>query len=200
MILNKELIADPAIQSSLSEIIEWKDVPWTWEAQEKFVEQMNKLRSLCKNREAVLMDYFGEDWSPFSAILNHDVKSTSTVDRDKKVITYLTTFLDNKRGGEVLFNYGISHTFLNGAGFGKMLNKDLRYAGKVCSIYPYYQLPVEEKSKIQLRKDSYLPITIIAELEQYPTYALVNLQHRGLYPNQFKVSQWVYVIPKAKQL
>ncbi len=199
MILHKEALSDAAIQFSINKIIEWKTTPWTWEGQEKFVDQMNALRSLCKNKEALLMQYFGEDWLAFAAILNHNVKSKSTVDRDKKVIKYLTTFLTNKSGGEVLFNYGISHTFLNGVGFGKMLDKNSRYAGKVCSIYPYYQLPPEEKSKIQSRKDSYLPINIIAELEQYTPYALINLEHRGLYPTQFKISQWVYVIPKAKQ-
>ncbi|HVF97240.1 MAG TPA: hypothetical protein VM871_07975, partial [Flavisolibacter sp.] len=184
----------------INKIVEWKNVAWTWEGQEKYVGQMEELRSLCKKQEVALMKYFGDDWVSFLTILNHDVKSKSTVDRDKKAVKYIMAFLDGKGAGNVLFNYGISHTFLNGIGFGKMLNENSQYSGKVCSIYPYYQLPNEEKSKIQQRKDSYLPTSIFSELESCSSYTLINLEQRGLYPKAFKISQWVYVIPKVKQL
>jgi len=198
MTRGKAPFPDHSIQSALEKIIEWKDIRWSWEGQNKFVKQMKKLSSLCEKQVSALMAYFGEDWPAFSAIISHDVKSKTTVDRDKRGLKYVKTFLDTKEEGNVLFNYGISHAFLNGMGMGKMLNEDSQYRGKVCGIYPYYQLSFEEKSKIEQRKDSYLPVNILPELESFPSYALVNMEQRGLYPNEYKISQWVYVIPKAK--
>jgi hypothetical protein len=160
---------------------------------------MEEVKLLYKKQEEKLAAYFGHDWPVFSAIVNNDVKSKSTVDRDKRGLKYVKGFLENKAEGNVLFNYGISHTFLNGIGMGKLLNNDPAYRGKVCSIYPYHQSPGEEKSKIRLRKDSYLPVDMLAELEAYTSDILINVEHRGLYPKEFKISQWVYVIPKAKQ-
>ena len=198
MTKGKAPFPDYSIQSALEKIIKWKDIRWSWEEQDEFVKQMKKLSSLCEKHQSALMAYFGEDWPAFSAIISHDVKSKSTVDRDKRGLKYVKGFLDTKEEGNVLFNYGISHAFLNGIGMGKMLNEDPQYRGKVCSIYPYYQLSSEEKSKIEQRKDSYLPVTILSELESFPSYALVNMEQRGLYPKEYKISQWVYVIPKAK--
>ena len=199
MVSGKEAFTDHAIQSIISKITQWKTIPWTWAEQDKFVELMKELQSLCKQHEPALKTYFGEDWSAFSAIVYHDVKSKSTVDRDKKGFKYVKAFLQSKGSGNVLFNYGISHAFLNGIGMGKMLNDDPLFNGKVCSLYPYYQLPPQEKTSIQQRKDSYLPVGFLTELENQPSHALVNVEQRGLYPKEFKIAQWVYVIPKAKQ-
>jgi hypothetical protein len=199
MIKGKKPFPDPLLQSTIDKIIEWQSTAWTWEGQDLFIKQMKELRSLCKKQEPALMAYFGEEWPSFSAIVNHDVKSKSTVDRDKTGFKYVKAFLETKEDGNVLFNYGISHAFLNGIGMGKLLNNDPVYRGKVCSLYPFYQLPPEEKSKIQQRKDSYLPANFLAELEKLPSYGLVNVEQRGLYPKEFKIAQWVYVIPKAKQ-
>ena len=82
---------------------------------------------------------------------------------------------------------------------GKLLNEDPQYRGKVCSFYPYYRLQADELSKIRQVKDSYLPANFLAEMQTVPPYSLVNMEQRGLYPKEYKISQWVYVIPKVKQ-
>jgi len=199
MTRGKAPFQDPSIQSAIEEIIKWKDVKWTWEVQEQFVDQMKQLQSLCKKQQPALATYFGNDWPSFLAIISHDVDSKSVVTRDKKSINYVRRFLQTKGNGAVLFKLGISHTFLDGMGIGKMLNEDPLYRGQVCSFYPYYQLSPEEKTKIQLRKDSYLPASILSELESLPSYSLINLEQRGLYPKPVSIAQYVYVIPKVNR-
>ncbi|RYF85240.1 MAG: hypothetical protein EON98_07120, partial [Chitinophagaceae bacterium] len=121
MIKGKPPFSETAIRSALDTIIKWQHIPWTWEGQYEFVEQMKTLRSLCKNQSPALAAYFGNDWPSFSAIIDHDVESMPMVKRDKKGIGYVKEFLATKGEGNVLFNLGVAHTFLNGAGIGNLL-------------------------------------------------------------------------------
>jgi len=146
-----------------------------------------------------LAAYFGDDWPAFFAILNHDVESMAMVKRDKKGIGYVKDFLTNKGDGNALFNLGVAHTFLNGAGIGNLLQRDEHFRGKVCGIYPYHLITDQEKEKGQQVQDENLPPEFLAELQTAPDYSLINLEQKGIYPKKYKKTQWVYVIPKIKQ-
>ena len=199
MMKGKPVLNNSSIRSVIEKVIHWEIVPWTWDGQNEFVEQMKALRFLCKDRNSFLEAYFGEDWPSFFAIINHDVESMPMVKRDKKAIGYVKEFLAKKGEGNVLFNLGVAHTFLNGGGIGNFLQRDEKYRDKVCSIYPYHNIPNPEKEKGQQVQDENLPSQFLAELQTTAPYSLINMVQRGIYPKTYKKTQWVYVIPKVKQ-
>jgi len=199
MVKNKKPYSDPALQSLIEKIITWKDTAWSWEGQKIFVQQMAELRPLCKSQQAALEAYFGDDWSAFFTIVNHEVDSNPMVKRDQSSIGYVKNFLATKGDGNVLFNLGVNHTYFDGAGMGSLLQNDELYRGKVCSIYPYHRIPGTEKEKYQQDQDEDLTAALLTELQAVAPYSLVSLEQKGIYPKKNRKIQWVYVVPKAKQ-
>jgi len=195
----KPAFEDTAIQTAIENIIRWDEIKWTWDGQKVFVQQMKNLRGLCKTRAAELAAYFGQDWPSFFAIINHDVESTPQVRRDKESIVYVKEFLEKKGNGNVLFNLGVNHTYFDHAGMGYLLQKDKVFQGGVCSIYPYHRTSNAEKEKYQQEQDENLPTLFLEELQTAADYSLINLEQKGIYPKEYRKSQWVFVIPKLKQ-
>jgi hypothetical protein len=200
MMKSKPPFNDKTIRNVIENIIRWQDIAWTWEGQKKFVEQMNELRSLCKNSEPDLIAYFGDDWPYFSAIINNEVESTPMVKRDKKTIGSVKDFLAKKGEGNVLFNVGVNHAYFDGAGMASLLRDEKEYRDKLCSIYPYHRIPNAEKEKYEQEQDRNLPSTLLTELQTTAPYSLINMAQRGLYPKEYKKTQCVYVVPKVVKL
>ena len=63
----------------------------------------------------------------------------------------------------------------------------------------YICISNHEKEKGQQVQDENLPASFLAEIQNAPAYSLINLVRKGIYPKEYKKTQWVYVIPKLKQ-
>ena len=196
MMRGKASFPDQTIQTAIEEIIKWKDIKWSWEAQSEFVGQMKKLRSLSESQVPALKSYFGEDAASFFSIINHDVESTPMVKRDQNSIGYVKAFLEKKEGN-VLFKLGVNHTYFDHAGMGRLLQQDKQYQNKVCSIYPYHLIPGTEKTKFQQDQDEILSSSLVTKLQSAKAYSLVNLTTDAPESKMSKKVQWVYVIPKV---
>jgi hypothetical protein len=198
MLKGKEPFADTVVWSAIQQIIQWKNTQWNWEDQTAFVAQMNTLRTLCKKQRPALMAYFGPGWTSFAGIVDHEMPSMQMVKRDRKSFPYVKRFLATRENGNVLFNLGVAHIFLDGVGLANLLEEDKEYRGKVCSLYPFYVLPLEQKNRTHQAIDCHFPAAFVSEMQTRPAYSLIDLKRRDVYPKTFKKAQWVFTISGIK--
>jgi hypothetical protein len=200
MVNGKPPFPHQEIQILLQKIINRYDKPWDLYEKPAVSRELDKdidrLKSYHAQYAEIFKTYFEMDYPAFSRIINNTADITPRVKRDKEVLKVLENRLHEFPNGALLFNYGIAHVFLDGVGLAKMLSEKKEYAGRICSIYPYYKGDDLIKSKTLSKMDENLPSAFRSELDSLQKHTLISLEEKGIFPRPFRKAQWVLVIGK----
>jgi hypothetical protein len=175
------------LQEAYARVVAWDTVAWNMNRQERFEKDLDQLKHLVQGNENEIKEILGSAYADFYKILHNATPAISQVKRDKIMVSQLLVDLPLMDRGNILLNYGVAHTFLDGVGAAHILASKKEFREKVCSIYPYYLKG--DKPKSLLSMENKLPEEFLQKVNAYPNYTLVDLQG-----SKFKRSQYVLVI------
>lgn len=153
---------------------------------------LNQLQSIATADDSLTKSVLGKHYAEFMAIVFNKTPSTSQVKRDRTMVAQFIDKLPWLSNGNFLFNYGIAHVFLNGAGAGNILSEKKGFSKQVCAIFSYYL--DKDKSKFLRKIEEDFPASFRDELDRMNSNTLVDLTAKEIYPNKFKKTQWLMVI------
>jgi hypothetical protein len=187
MFKNDPKVSDPELRRYLFKVMDWDSQKWDASLQEHFAKDLALLRPISAHYADELKRLLGNDYSAYLSIIENKTPMVSYVKRDKQMISQLIDSLPSMMEGNILFNYGVAHTALDGAGFGELLNSDKRFRGTVCGIFPYY---VKADKPAALRAiENKIPAAGREAAERSPAFSLIAVDPSS----KFKRATWLFV-------
>lgn len=187
MFKNDPRVSDPELRRYLFKIMDWDTQAWDASLQENFAKDLALLRPISAHYADELKKLLGDDYGVYVAIIENKTPMTSHVKRDKQMTPQLLDSLPAMNKGNILFNYGVAHTALDGYGFAERLNSDKRFRGTICSIFPYYS-KMDKPPSLQMI-ESKIPVSARESAEKAPAFSLIAVAPSS----KFQRAAWLFV-------
>jgi hypothetical protein len=187
MFRNDPRVSDPELRRYLFRIMDWDTQPWDASLQENFAKDLALLRPISAHYADELRKLLGDDYGVYVAIVENKTPMTPNVKRDKQMMPLLLDSLPAMNKGNILFNYGVAHTALDGYGFAEKLNSDKRFQGTICSIFPYY-VTTEKQPALQMIENK-IPPANRETAERSSAFSLIAVDPSS----KFRRATWLFV-------
>ncbi|MET0462521.1 MAG: hypothetical protein ABW007_05190 [Chitinophagaceae bacterium] len=184
---NDPRVSDGELRRYLFKVMDWETQKWDASLQEYFAKDLALLGPISAHYADELKKLLGNDYSAYRSIIENKTPMVSYVKRDKQMIAQFMDSLPSMNEGNILFNYGVAHTALDGEGFGERLNNDKRFRGAVCGIFPYY-IKTDKPPALQAI-ESKIPPAARDAAGRAPAFSLIAVDPSS----KFKRATWLYV-------
>ncbi|HEX2629601.1 MAG TPA: hypothetical protein VHM26_11325 [Chitinophagaceae bacterium] len=193
MIQNKVVSSSQQrLRDAIDDVTRWDTVIADAASDRGLEKDLSRLQDIVLKNDSSARSLLVKEYTAFIDIVFNKTPATSQVKRDRAMVAQFTDKLPGLTSGNFLFNYGIAHVFLNGAGAGNILSEKKEFDKQVCTIYSYYL--DKDKSKFLRKIEEDLPSSFRDELDQMKSNTLIDLSAKEIYPAKFKKTQWVMTI------